>query len=314
MRSSARPIPHTPSVHVGPNSDPDLIAAISQLPISLIEREDAEIVIWLGSDPEQLRTQLSEKTKWVQLRPAGVEQWIDSGLLDSSRYWTSAAGAYSETVAEHAIALLLAGVRGLPAIIRKRSWDRKNAFATVGGLHGTRVAVIGTGGVGSAIIQRLLPLGVDVIAINRSGQNVGGARQTVRFNYLDDVIEQIDHLILAAPDTPMSRSIVNGALLQKMKKHSWIVNVGRGTAIDEDALLESLKTQSIGGAALDVTSIEPLPDHHPFWKLDNIIVTPHIANPPALLKERLIERITENIRRYISNEPLLGIIDVSHGY
>jgi D-3-phosphoglycerate dehydrogenase len=308
------PVDRRLSIYLGPAHDPAIVAGLWGLPVDLVDLPDAEVVIWLGSSPLELQRGLSASNKWVQLRSAGIEAFIAADVVDTNRIWTSAAGAYAQAVSEHAVALLLAGVRGIAEISRWSTWRREDAFPMVGSLGGSTVAVIGTGGIGRAIINRLRSFEVEIVAVNRSGNPVEDAARTVQVDELASVIDDVDHLVLAIPETTRSRGLIGRDLLARLTPASWVVNVGRGGAIDEDELLACLRSGAIGGAALDVTREEPLPDGHPFWSMHNVIVTPHVANTPTALEQHFIERIRENVRRYLVGDPLLGVVDPTKGY
>ncbi|GIH51836.1 D-3-phosphoglycerate dehydrogenase [Microbispora rosea] len=270
----------------------------------------AEALVWTDSRPEGVRDYLTPSVRWVQLPSAGVERWTREGLVDSTRVWCSAAGAYAPQVAEHALALLLAGVHRLPAAARRRTWHRDQP----GTLRGSTVAVVGAGGIGRAVIPALRALGADVLAVNRSGEPVEGAAETVPFDGLAAVWSRADHVILAAPATPETYRMVGRDQLRALGPCAWLVNVARGELVDTDALLAALRAGEIGGAALDVTDPEPLPDGHGLWAEPNALITSHSANPQARLDESLAERVRENVARYLRGEPLLGRIDPARGY
>ncbi|CAM4063462.1 D-isomer specific 2-hydroxyacid dehydrogenase family protein [Nocardiopsis tropica] len=300
-----------PVIAVGPNPDPEFDAAITRgggVPGPL---RNAEGLVWI--DSTSVPTDIPASIRWVQLPFAGIENFVDSGLLQKypDITFTSAAGAYSTTVAEHALTLLLAGVRGLWH--RETTWDPKNAAPRVGLLGGSTVAIVGAGGIGRDLAPQLRALGVNVIAVNRSGTDVTGA-VVVTADRLDEVWSQVDHVVLAAPATAETKSLVNADVLAQLKPHSWVINVARGALIDTDALVAALKKGAIGGVGLDVTDPEPLPADHPLWSIPNAIITPHVANPPQHLRPALLERVEVNVRRFANDMEPLAVIDRSKGY
>lgn len=298
-------------IALGPKPDPDFEAAIAAgggVPGPLSR---ASGLIW--TDSRTSPADLPAGVRWVQLPFAGVEGFLGAGLL--AKYpkvtFTSAAGAYSGTVAEHALALLLAGVRGLWQ--RERSWDPGAAAARVGRLGGSTVAIVGAGGIGRDLIPALRGLGVQVIAVNRSGAEVSDA-VVVTADRLGEVWPTVDHVILAAPSTAETKALVNADVLAQLKPHSWVINVARGSLIDTDALVAALKKGAIGGVGLDVTDPEPLPAGHPLWSIPNAIITPHVANPPQHLRPALLERVEVNVRRFVNGMEPLAVIDAGKGY
>ncbi|WP_024793307.1 D-isomer specific 2-hydroxyacid dehydrogenase family protein [Tomitella biformata] len=276
----------------------------------------AQAVVWFGF-PHNFPA-LPRTVRWVQLPFAGIESWMDAGLLDASRTWTNGAGVYADTVAEHALALLLMGVRGLHTAATIQSWDPTRVGPAIGTLRGAIIGVLGAGGIGRALILMLRALGAEAIAINRSGRAVRiegqPAIETIPVELLDSALRRCDHLVLAAPGTAATRNLVGARQLGLLRPHSWIINVARGTLIDTEALTLALTEQRIGGAALDVTEPEPLPDGHPLWALPNVIITPHVANPPHGIATLLAARITENVVRFGAGRELLGVVDPQLGY
>jgi len=271
--------------------------------------EGAEAVVWLGS-ASGLSDVLHENVRWVQLHSAGVEAWVDGGLIDERCIFTSAAGVYAETVAEHALALMLAGARRLHECARATEWASRwgRLFA------GSTVVILGSGGIGRALIRLLEPFDARVLAVTRSGRQVPGASESFSADEVDRLWPEGDFFVVAAPATAATSKMIGARQLEAMQSHAWVVNVARGSLIDTDALVEALAAGSIGGAALDVTDPEPLPEGHPLWTEPRALITPHSANPPDALIRRLVERVEENVARFKAGEELIGVIDVEAGY
>lgn len=270
-------------------------------------------MVWAGG-VDSFPTDLPDTVRWVQLPSAGVESWFAAGVIDNRRVWTSAAGAYARTVAEHAVLLLLAGVRALAEQVRATSWRKDGSDSRVGTLYGSTVAIIGCGGIGRAMIPPLTAFGARILAVTRSGVLVPGADMTLPAARTREIWSRADHFVIAAPATTATRRLVDADALTRMNSTAWVVNIARGALIDTDALVSALKDGSIGGAALDVTDPEPLPDGHPLWTLPNAIITPHIANPASGLTALLADHVQANVERFAAGEPLHAIIDVEHGY
>lgn len=301
-----------PFVYVGPEGNRNA-GAVKEA----VERGGGRVVaspdaagafVWLGGASE-LSEVLHEGVRWVQLPSAGVESWMESGLIDTERVFTSAVGAYAGTVAEHALALMLAGARRLPECARATSWEERWGRP----LAGSTVVVLGAGGIGRALIRLLDPFGTRILAVTRSGRNVPGA-ESLAIDDLDRVWPEGDYFVVAAPATQETRHMIGARELGAMKDDAWIINVARGSLIDTNALVDALAAGNIGGAALDVTDPEPLPDGHPLWTEPRALITPHSANPPEALVRNLVERVEENVGRFARGEDLLGVIDVEAGY
>jgi phosphoglycerate dehydrogenase-like enzyme len=301
-------------VHIGPMVVSELEQAALAGGAELVPAEDASALIWYGGGPERFGEFDHPGIEWVQLPLAGVEPWVKAGVLREGVTFTSAAGSYGETVAEHTLGLILAGARQLHLNARANSWRRTGNLRT---LFGATVGIIGAGGIGRALIRLLEPFGVHVLAVNRSGTAVPGADRTIRSDDGEGVREVLaasDFVVVAAPATAETAKLIDADALARMKRDAWLVNVGRGSLVDTEALLAALKEERIGGAALDVTDPEPLPDGHPLFSDPRALVSPHCSNPDYLLLPALASRVRENVRRYLAGEPLEGVIDLTAGY
>ncbi|MFD4428057.1 D-isomer specific 2-hydroxyacid dehydrogenase family protein [Nocardia sp. NPDC058497] len=284
------------------------------------ELTDADALIWTGT-PGDFPATLPAAVRWVQLPAAGIEDFFDADVFRAHPdvLFTSAAGAFSHSVAEHALMLLLAGVRYLPEHLRATSWQQREFFPHVGSLRGKTVTIVGAGGIGRALIPMLAPLGAHVIAVNRSGRPVTGPGippdvETVPAEQLGRVWSHTDHVVVAAPATAQTRHLIGADELARLRPSSWVVNVARGSLLDTDALVSALSRGVIGGAGLDVTDPEPLPDGHPLWTLPNAIITPHDSNPPQLRLAAFADHVGANIARFVKGEPLLAIVEPERGY
>ena len=292
-----------PVVHVAPESDRAIEEAITAAGGQIGPLEEADALVWLNWDSNSFDVELPERVRWVQLPAAGVEQWLDHA--GDGRVWTSAAGAYGLPVAEHALALMLAGTRRLGGCARAQTWTDPPAMP----LDGSTVAIVGAGGIGRALIGLLAPLDVEVLAVTRRGRD-----GTLPADRLGEVLPAAHHVVIAAPATPDTRHIIGAAELDAMRDDAWLVNVARGSLVDTDALVTALANGSIAGAALDVTDPEPLPDGHPLWTEPRALITPHIANPKATLRRYLARHVGENVARFARGEELIAVIDADAGY
>jgi D-3-phosphoglycerate dehydrogenase len=259
-----------------------------------------------------LRSLLTESVEWVQLQPAGVEDWFALGLLDDRRLWTSSAGAYAVAVAEHVMALLLAAAKRLAECARADTWRRAELEGVP--LAGSTVGIVGAGGIGREIIRRLHPFGVRVIASTHSGAEVPGAARSLGAHDLDDLLEESAYVVLCAPLTPETHGLIGARELDLLGPAGTLVNVARGALVDTDALVAALRDGRLGSAFLDVTEPEPLPDGHPLWSEPRALITPHVANTRAQLEAALVRRVEQNVARFRAGEPLLGAIDPAAGY
>jgi phosphoglycerate dehydrogenase-like enzyme len=273
----------------------------------------ADALVWLNAaDIDGLRAALAtaSSARWVQLPFAGVENVAAAGLLDPARSWTSAKGAYAEPVAEHAMMLALAGLRMLPVRITARSWGK----AAGESLYDGQVTILGGGGIAARLLELLAPLRAQVTVVRRSAEPVPGAAHTLPRSRLHEALASAHVVFVALALTPDTERIIGAAELAVMRPDAWLVNVARGRHVDAGALVDALRRGAIGGAALDVTDPEPLPDGHPLWELENCIITPHTADTPEMIERMLARRIRENVARLAADEPLIGLVDPAAGY
>jgi len=307
MSSQTRPL----TVAVEPVPDEHLIAAVEQAGGTVTDLKNARVLVWIGT-PNDF-PELPDSVEYVALKTAGIEGYTAAGLIDDKRLWTNASGFYAEGVAEHALALLLAGLRQIGGAVRAGRWatDLQSSVQT---LRGSTVTIIGAGGIGRALAPRLQACGAEVLAVNRSGAPVPGAHEVLTDDRLPEVWARTDHVVLAAPLTPATRHLIDAQVLEALPAHGWIVNVGRGGLIDQQALYAAARDGRIGGAALDVTDPEPPADDDPLFALGNIIVTPHIANPSGGLTRELAPFVAENLRRFAAGEDLLAPIEAGRDY
>lgn len=273
-------------------------------------------ILWLSnSKPNALAEALSAHpgVGWVQLPWAGIDAFADVAAEFGERgvLFTSAKGAYSRPVAEHALACILALLRGFPVRLRARSWGEK--FGRT--LYGARVVIVGAGGIALELMRLLEPFEVSVTIVRRSDEPVPGADRTTTLADWNSALAEADVVVLAAALTPDTRHVMGREEFAAMLPHAVLVNVARGGLVDTAALVETLDAEGIAGAALDVTDPEPLPDGHPLWQHPRAIITPHSADTPEMTQPLLAERIEANVRSFLAADGrLLGIVDTRHGY
>jgi phosphoglycerate dehydrogenase-like enzyme len=275
--------------------------------------EEPRGLVWTDSRAvEELRSVLQAHPgiSWVQLPMAGIERVAQAGVLDHQRLWTSAKGAYAEPVAEHALALLLAGLRYLPERARAHSWGKPAALT----LFDQPVTVVGGGGIANEFLRLVKPFRARVTIVRHSTEPVAGAVQTVSTSRLQEALAGARGVVLALALTPRTRGLIGREELDAMDRQAWLVNVARGGIVDTAALVQALRAGTIGGAALDVTDPEPLPVGHPLWDLPNCLITPHTADTEEMTRALLADRIVENIKRLADGRELAGLVDPDLGY
>jgi phosphoglycerate dehydrogenase-like enzyme len=273
--------------------------------------QDPVGLVWTdGAATQALREALSPRITWVQLPQAGVERVFAAGVIDHERRWTSAKGAYAEPVAEHALALVLAGLRLLKVRARARSWGEPAGVS----LFGQPVTIVGGGGIATVLMRLLEPFRAPVTIVRRQAEPVPGAARTLVADRLAEALAGARAVVLALALTPETRGMIGAAELAAMEPYAWLINVGRGALVDTDALVRALRAGQIGGAGLDVTDPEPLPAGHPLWALPNCLITPHTADTEEMTRPLLAVRIAENVRRLTAGQELIGQVDPDLGY
>jgi len=309
MRSQTQGAAVEARVWVWPGSDL-LEEAVRRGGGSNVPLDRANAIVCTGDDVELLRRSVSSAIRWVQLGAAGIEMWFDAGVMTPDVVWTAAKGVYARPIAEHVLALILAAARDLPARSRARAWG------TAGGrlVTGTTVGIVGSGGAGTELIGLLSPFGVRTLALTRSAGVVPGADRSLGPAELPLLLAESDFVVLTAALTRETQLLISADTLSLMRRDAWLINVSRGGLVDTDALVEALEAGTIGGAALDATDPEPLPDDHVLWTLPNVVITPHVASTPAMGAPFLALRVEENVRRFVGGEQLLGVVDLSIGY
>lgn len=266
-------------------------AAVTDAGGVLVPLAEAEAVVWTHPDDAAgLAAALAARPEvaWVQLPWAGIEPYVD--LLGDGRTWSSAKGVYSDPVAEHALALLLAGFRHLYAYSRASTWGAQAGR----NLLGARVTIFGGGGITASLLELLTPFRCRTTVVRRHPAPMSGVERVLGPDERLAALDGADAVVLALPLLPETDGLIGEAELAAMAPHAWLVNVARGRHVQTDALVAALEAGSIGGAGLDVTDPEPLPEGDPTWSAPNLIVTPHYGgggsrNGPRRVAERAVE-------------------------
>jgi phosphoglycerate dehydrogenase-like enzyme len=303
-----------PRIAIGPVHRPSTVAAVEAAGGQVVATDgDAAALMWLDpGDMTGLGAALAAApaARWVQLPYAGIEKVAAAGLISGDRTWTCAKGAYADPVAEHALMLALAGLRFLRERVEARSWGEEAGVS----LYDQPVTILGGGGIAASLLELLAPMRARVTVIRRQPGEVAGAARTLQTSRLHEALPDALVVFVALALTPATTHIIGAAELAAMRRDAWLVNVARGPHVDTDALVEALRGQVIGGAALDVTDPEPLPDGHPLWDLDNCIITPHTADTAEMVERMLNLRVGYNVAAFAAGQPLAGLVDPAAGY
>lgn len=300
------------AIAVAPEGSPEwVLDAVRAGGGRVVNPAEASAVVWTAArDADGLADLLAKNAhlEWVQVPFAGVENFVP--IIDGSRLWTCGKGVYAEPVAEHALALALSGMRHVAGYARADRWTGPHGR----NLLGAHVTILGGGGITESLVRLLTPFRCHITVVKRHVSDVDGVDVVVGQENLADSLVGADVVFLALALTDATRGIIGRGELALMERHAWLVNVARGAHVVTDDLVWALRNGEIGGAALDVTDPEPLPPDHPLWSMENCIITPHVGNTPEMAVPLLSERIRANVERYGRGEPLIGPIDVRHGY
>jgi len=283
------------------------------------ELPDTDILVAYSLRPQQL--QEAKRLKWIHSTAAGVAQLMYPELRDSGVLVTNPRGIFSVPMAEHVIGLMLALARNFPDSVRQQDraqwaqqalWDLPQHLTE---LHGRLLLIIGFGSIGKEVARRARAFNLRVWGVNRTGEGDSPlADQILSVADLPAALPQADFVVLAAPETPQTRQLIGAEQIASMKPGARLINVARGSLLDEGALLRALQAGKLGGAALDVAATEPLPPESPLWKAPNLLITPHTSAMSERLWERETSLLMELLDRWFDGRDLLNRVDFSRGY
>jgi phosphoglycerate dehydrogenase-like enzyme len=258
----------------------------------------------------------ARSARWVHTRFAGLDALLFPALVESPVPLTNARGVFSRSLAEFAVAGLLYFTKDFRRMIQNQVARRWEPF-DVEELSGRTLTIVGYGDIGRAIAERAKPLGVRILAVRRRPrppQDGELAEEVLPFERLHEALSRADDVAVALPLTPETHHLVGDAEIRLLKSGAIFVNVGRGPVVDEAALIRVLEAQAIRGAALDVFETEPLPPEHPFWRLENVLLSPHCADHTATWLDDATRAFLDNLARFRQGEALLSVVDKRAGY
>jgi phosphoglycerate dehydrogenase-like enzyme len=254
---------------------------------------------------------------WVHSRSVGLERTLFTELRESPVPLTNGAGVFSASLGEFTLGAILYFAKDFRRMIRNQMAGVWEAF-DVSWASGQTVGIIGYGDIGRAIAERTQALGMTVLAVRRHASSLQAADSLVAETYTPDrrleMISRCDYVVVAAPLTPETRGLVAEAEFAVMKPTAVVINVGRGPVIDEEAMIGALSNGRIKGAALDVFDHEPLPAGHAFYKLENVLLSPHCADHTPDWLDNAMKFFIEQYERFRKSEPLLNLVDKKLGY
>jgi phosphoglycerate dehydrogenase-like enzyme len=281
---------------------------------------DLEVLFTLSLRPEQFAA--APHLRWIHAPSAAVHQLLFPELVKSEVIVTNSREVHGPVVAEHVMALIFALAKKIPQAVilqEKRTWGQEAIWKE--GAHpreiaGATLGLIGVGSIGRRVAQMASALGMRVIAVREHVEKgkPNGVEAVFAPSQLDDMLKQSDYVVLAAPLIAATQGLINADRLAVMKPEACLINVGRGPQVDGAALITALRTRRIAGAALDVFEREPLPEDSPLWSIENLLITPHTAGLTDKLWHRHYELFSDNLRRYLTRQPLRFVVDKQKGY
>lgn len=285
-------------------------------PEDMIPRIEEYEIIYGHPAPEIVTR--AKNLKWMCSDFAGVEKYLpDEVWPHADCLLSNSSGAYGPTIAEHIIMVLLMLLRRMPEYEKDLAERRWTFHAPIRSITGSHFVLLGTGDIGANTARRLKALGASVTGVCRSGRSTEAAFDRVLpLSELDRVLPTADALIMSLPATKETVGILSAERIALLPRRAFVINVGRGSAIDQEALVSALKSRSLAGAALDVMLPEPLPADHPLWDCPNTIITPHISGNLSLglTCDLDVRMFLADLQRYSEGKPLANLVDRRRGY
>ncbi len=283
-------------------------------PVSEAQIQNANIIFG-NPPPDMLKT--AKKLELLQLYSAGAEEYAREGILPVGALMANAKGAYGPAISEYMLGVLLELYRNLHVYRDNQSAGKWKYAGRVKAIFNSTALIVGAGDIGGEFAKRLKALGAYTIGIRRSAASKPEFLDELHvMDELENLLPRADVVALSLPDTKLTGKIIDRAALALMKRDAVLINVGRGSAIDTEALCDALEAGQLLGAALDVTEPEPLPPEHRLWKIRNAVITPHISGGFSLkdTKDRIVKIAAANMDALLNGKSLVNIIDINKGY
>jgi D-2-hydroxyacid dehydrogenase (NADP+) len=271
----------------------------------------ADILLTFGAHMADHVLDKGKKLKWIQALGTGVDGIVDRPPFREGVLVTNMHGLHGDSVPEAAVMLMLALARDLPRAMRNRNarqWERYPSQL----LKGKTVGIFGVGAIARSLAPKCRSFGMTVVGISSAVRGMEGFHRVVHRDELESTVPELDFLVLLTPYTPETHGIVGAKILAAMKPSAYLVNLARGGIVDEEALVRALREKRLAGAALDVFAQEPLPEDHPLWSMDNVIVTPHLGGFHDQYAEQALPTVVENFRKFLAGDLAHMINVVKH--
>ena len=316
-----------------------VLANPSDPQLAMLEKLPPDTNLAVGNSPEAFKTMAADATvilnwsgprgllpevfgmcpnlRWVHSKSAGLDTVLFAELIESPVPLTNGRGVFSQSLGEFVLGAVLYFAKDFRRMMRNQMAGRWEAFDIVE-ISGQTAGIVGYGDIGRASATRLRAMGVRILAVKRQGPALYNVDPLVDQIYSPEgrleMLRRCDYVVVAAPLTPATRGMIGEAEFAAMKPSAVVINVGRGPVIDEEAMVRALSEGRIKGAALDVFDREPLPDGHPFYRLENVLLSPHCADHTADWQEQAMQFFLEQFERFRTGEPLCNIVNKKLGY
>lgn len=298
-----------------------LVRGKDALPEALRAHPEADVVCSFNPPDDLLA--LAPRLRWLALPSAGADHILRTGIPQQhpDLIVTTANGVHAIPIAEFAFSMMLMWSRHWPTLAAYQTqshWATRPEWVSLRGteLHGATLGVLGLGAIGRQVARYGKAFGMRVLATRRTQTDAPDpdADQLVPLNQISEVLRVADYLVIALPSTRETYHLIGADQLAQMKHTAFLVNIARGNIIDEEALVAALEHHTLGGAGLDVTEREPLPPESPLWRMDNVIIAPHISGATNRYSSRFTDLFLDNLERYQRGQRLRNIVDPARGY
>lgn len=276
--------------------------------------EQAEALLTYGWDITEQTLELYPNLKWIQAMAAGVDQLPLKAFAAKGILLTNVRGAHSIQMAEHVIWSILNLLRQGRTVMHQQDQKVWSAKLRINEMNGKTVCIVGAGTIGTAVAEKCHAFGMTVWGISQSGKCHPSFDRVGRLEDIEGFLKESDIVVALLPLTPKTHRFFNAERFNQMKEGAYFINVARGPVVDEEALVQALQTGKVQGAALDVFTTEPLPETSPFWTMDNVFLTPHIAGRSPQYTKRMYDVFLKNIREYPNTSTMINHINLENGY
>lgn len=287
---------------------PNVQEAMDDLPF-------AEIMITYGEDLTPQIIENCVQLKWIMVISAGLELMPFAAIAERGILVTNARGIHKIPMAEYALGMILMFSRRFVELYQNQMQHKWDRTIRIDELNGQTLGVVGAGAIGSEIAKRAKAFGMKTLGVATTLRQQEEFDEMFDRSRMDEVIQRSDYLVMITPLTDETKGLIGAREIGLMKSNAVLINISRGAVVDESALLAALQTRAIRGAGLDVFNVEPLPEDHPFWSLDNVVLTPHLSSRSPKYMERAQEIFQHNLAVYVTQQgEMINRIDVKKGY